>query len=400
MIRRMSGDHRITAASAPEHPRTRQGPAVDVQFVTGQYRRAQASVVLALLLLAGTAVYLVAQQRQQTWGAARASVLDLALGLEASITGLLQQSIASLTGISADLSLHPTGAPSQPEQPIAVLRNAARFDPVSSYLGLRAADGHILAVDQSGGLVVGPDILRTIAQALAPHGTGLHVSDLVRLPTEDKWYVPITLDLGGSSDQPALAFALVPVRRLIGRTDSLRVIPDSYVSLVTTDGRLLVSYTPGTASLHHSPHQVSPQSLEQVRGRRSGVFLSLPSRAYYVGFARSTALPLYVSASVPIASLRRQWLGEAAAPVVVLATGVLAVLLFAWQLHRALRRQAAYVAEQEYLAQHDTLTGLRNRDGFMRELARAIAAAPRDPSAAPRLESLQRHQRHPRARSR
>jgi diguanylate cyclase (GGDEF)-like protein len=85
---------------------------------------------------------------------------------------------------------------------------------------------------------------------------------------------------------------------------------------------------------------------------------------------------LYVSASVPIASLRRQWLAAAAAPVAMLLIGVSAVLAFAWQLHRALSRQAAYVTEQEYLAQHDTLTGLKNRDGFMRELEQAIAASP------------------------
>jgi diguanylate cyclase (GGDEF)-like protein len=377
----MSGDRRITTAGVLEHSRPRRDPHVDARLVTGEYRRARVSVVLALLLLAGTAIYLVAQERQQTWRAARASVLDLALGLEASITGLLQQSAASLTGISADLAQHLSVTPQQPGYVIAVLRNAARFDPVSSYLGIRDADGHIIAVQRSGELVAAPDLLRTIAQALEPGGTGLSVSDLVRLPTAGKWYVPTTLGFTGSSGQPELAFALVPVRRLIGRSDSLRVIPDSSVSLVTTDGRLLVSYTPGTGSLDHSHRQVSPQSLARARGRRSGVFVSLPSRADYVGFARSGALPIYVSASVPIASLRRQWLGEAAAPVVVLATGMLAVLLFAWQLHRALRRQAAYVAEQEYLAQHDSLTGLRNRDGLMRELERAIAAAPADPVA-------------------
>src|SRR5581483_10169385 len=113
-----------------------------------------------------------------------------------------------------------------------------------------------------------------------------------------------------------------------------------------------------------------------VSHRPSGVFLSLPSRSGYVGFARSASLPLYVGASVPIASLRRQWLSEAAAPAAVLLIGVFAVLAFAWQLHRALRRQAAYVAEQEYLAQHDTLTGLKNREGFMRELERTIANSP------------------------
>ncbi|MGH8181301.1 MAG: putative bifunctional diguanylate cyclase/phosphodiesterase, partial [Steroidobacteraceae bacterium] len=210
------------------------------------------------------------------------------------------------------------------------------------------------------------------------HGTGLWLSDLIRLPAGNAWYLPVTLDIRDSAEQPEVAFALVPVRRLIAGTDSLRLIRDSFVSLVTTDGRMLVSYAPGTGAFKPIRRYISPQSLELINHRRSGVFLSLPSKGGYVGFARSAVMPLYVGASIPITSLRRQWLQEAAAPAAVLLIGIIAVLLFARQLHRALRRQAAYVAEQEYLAQHDTLTGLRNRDGFMRELAQAIAAAPDD----------------------
>lgn len=376
----MSGNPRVTGSSVPDHSRTGGRPHPDARFVSTGYRRARLSVVLALLLLAGTAVYLVAQERQQTWTSARESILNLALGLETSITGMLEQSAFSLKGISADLSRRPADPP-QPERTIALLREAARFDSVSSYLGLRAGDGRVLAVDRRGAPVVSPNVLRRIARALTPGGTGLGFSYVLRLPAKEGWYLPMTLGFRDGSGRPAVAFALVPVRRLIASTDSLRLIPDSFVSLVTTDGRLLVSYAPEHGTFRAVRGRVSPQSLSRAGNRRSGVFLSLPSRAGYVGFARSATLPLYVSASVPMASLRRQWLEEAAAPGAVLVIGMLAVLMFAWQLHRALRRQAAYVAEQEYLAQHDTLTGLRNRAGFMRELERAISTAPGDPLA-------------------
>jgi diguanylate cyclase (GGDEF)-like protein len=372
----MRGDQRVTAPG-PAHSRpVRRHPHPDARFFTAEYRRARLSVVLALLLLAGTAVYLVVQERQQTWASARASVLNLALGLETSITELLEQSALTLRDMGADLAGRPD-ASLQPEQSIAVLRAAARFDSVSGYLGVRAADGRILAVDQSGKQVISPDVLRTIAQLRRPQSTGLWLSDLIRLPNGE-WYLPVTLDFRSSADQPEVAFALVPIRRLIASTDSLRLIRDSFVSLVTTDGRMLVSYAPGTGTFKPIRRYISPQSLELISHRRSGVFLSLPSKAGYVGFARSGMMPLYVGASVPTTSLRRQWLREAAAPAAVLLIGIVAVLLFARQLHRALRRQAAYVAEQEYLAQHDTLTGLRNRDGFMRELEQAISAAPDD----------------------
>ena len=372
----MRGEQRTTAAGL-DASRTGRRPHPDARFFTAEYRRARLSVVLALILLAGTAVYLVAQERQQTWASARASVLNLALGLETSITELLEQSALSLRGIAADLSTRSPG-PLQPEQAIAVLRAAARFDSVSSYLGLRTADGRILAVDQSGKPVVDPHVLQRIAQARGPRSAGLDLSDLIELPTNGEWYLPITLDFHGGANQPEVAFALVPVHRLIAGTDSLRLIPDSFVSLVTTDGRMLVSYAPGTGTFKPIRRYISPQSLKQISHRRSGVFLSLPSKGGYVGFARSAVMPLYVGASISTTSLRRQWLGEAAAPAAVLMIGIIAVLVFARHLQRALRRQAAYLAEQEYLAQHDTLTGLKNRDGFMRELEQAISAAPDD----------------------
>jgi len=67
-IRAMTGDQHVTTASGPGHSRTSRCPRPDTRLVTHAYRRARLSVVLALLLLAGTAAYLVAQQQQQTWG--------------------------------------------------------------------------------------------------------------------------------------------------------------------------------------------------------------------------------------------------------------------------------------------------------------------------------------------
>src|SRR5690348_7832194 len=136
----MSGDQRVAAANAAGPLQPGRRPHPEGQFVTGEYRRARLSVVIALLLLAGTAVYLVAQERQQTWASARESVLNLALGLETSITGLLEQSTGSLRHISTDLSSRP-GARPNPEREIAVLREGARLDSVSSFLGLRNSDG-------------------------------------------------------------------------------------------------------------------------------------------------------------------------------------------------------------------------------------------------------------------
>lgn len=246
--------------SGPSRYGTGRRPHPDARFFTAEYHRAQLSVVLALLLLAGTAVYLVVQEQQQTWASARENVLDMALSLDTSITGLLEQSAFSLRGIVADVSQRP-GSPHEPKQAMAALRDAARFDPISSYLGLRTADAGILAVDQMGEPVVSPDILRTIAQALKPHGMGLDVSYLVQFPAKDEWYLPITMTFRTSVDGPKVAFALVPARRLVASTDTLRLIPGSFVRLVTTDGRQLVSYAPGSDSFEALRGSVSQQAL-------------------------------------------------------------------------------------------------------------------------------------------
>jgi hypothetical protein len=204
-------------------------------------------------------VYLVAQARQETWGYARKSVLNLALGLETSISGLLQQSAFSLRGIGTALARQPGIAPA-PDETLAVLREAARFDSVSSYLGVRDGDGRILIVNQSGEAVVDPDVLRVIAPALNPRGTGLALSDRLRLPAHDEWYLPVTLDINTSTQRQEVAFALIPVRRLLANTDSLRLIDDGFISLVTPDGRLLISYAPGTGFLKAPGGHVSRES--------------------------------------------------------------------------------------------------------------------------------------------
>ena len=74
MICTMSGDNGPGASRRPHS---------DARFVTAEYRRARLSVVLALLLLAGTVWSTwLSRERQQTWGSARKSLLNLALGLE------------------------------------------------------------------------------------------------------------------------------------------------------------------------------------------------------------------------------------------------------------------------------------------------------------------------------
>jgi hypothetical protein len=56
--------------------------------------------------------------------------------------------------------------------------------------------------------------------------------------------------LQSHSAGPEVPFALVAVRRLLAGTDSLRLLPDSFVSLATTGGRMLVAQAPGPRHVH------------------------------------------------------------------------------------------------------------------------------------------------------
>ena len=133
MIRAMSGDQRATIASVPGPSSNSRRPHPHARFVTADYRRARLSVILALILLAGTAVYLVVQQRQQTWQSAQESVLNLALGLEASMTGLVEQSAYSLRDIAADVSRRPS-IPHDPERAMAALSDAMQTNQRASLI--------------------------------------------------------------------------------------------------------------------------------------------------------------------------------------------------------------------------------------------------------------------------
>lgn len=119
----------------------------DPRAIASQYRRARLYLGVALLLLAGTVLYLVAIGGQQIWTTARTSLLDLALDLEGSITGTLEQTALNLRGISEGLGdeAHRSSANLS-----AALGQVIRFDANAAYLGIARADGTIVAVDRTG----------------------------------------------------------------------------------------------------------------------------------------------------------------------------------------------------------------------------------------------------------
>lgn len=337
----------------------------------------------ALLLLAGTAIYLVVQARDRIRTESRQSAQNIAIGLERGASGLLAQSTLSLRGIGADITRQSAAGAAAL---LPVLQEAMRFDPLSEYLGVRSSTTDEIVVVGHAGHPGSARIRSALRSALCqPESATIDLCPIITLPGDDAWYLPLTLPVrrGESAD---VAFALVPVRSLVAAAQSLQLIPGSWLNFVTTDGRRLFRYVPSRDAIEVPEGRTPREVLDLAAEHPSGILelsklpASVQARTrpgiYLDGYSRSASLPLYVTTTVPVSSLLAAWLQQSIGPGIIFLTGMLSVVIFGWQLRAALLRQRRYSAQQEYLASHDTLTGLLNRDAFMRLLTQNIARNP------------------------
>lgn len=338
--------------------------------IASQYQRARLYLGTALLLLAVTVLYLVAIGGTQLWATARTSLLDLAVDLEAAITAGLDQSALNLRGIGTELA----GAPRSPSAVTAALGRTIRFDPNAAYYAMAGADGVFAVVDHEGRPVT-PAVEQAVRPLLRQAGSGVVIEQLIQLPKAPEWYLPLKVYLPRAGQAPDVMLALVPSKRLTGTTDSLNLVKDSWITVITLSGTRLFSYSKNLDELQVNGPPIPEDILRLERGRTSGNFKArgpVDGVLYEVGFSRSDSLQLYVASTVAVRTLYLMWLRQSLPAVVVFILGLVAVVIFRVQLYAALRRQQIYVAQQEYRAKHDALTGLLNREGFMQLLEQAI----------------------------
>ena len=365
--------------------RSRGEPIEDQDDIAGRYRRARIYFVTALTLLIATAVYELLNTGKGVWDSTHHSAEVLAVGLQSRATAMLGQSAASLQGIASDL-----GGDVSPERMrvLRVLADAMRFDPVSAYLGVRsaAASGAIL-VDRTGhpaNDALGDTLLRGLPHKLAD---GIDLWPPVQLPSDAAWYIPMTLGIGRPETAIDGVLALIPARTLVSGAESLQLIPNSWISLTKPDGTRLLRYAQNRRdTLIVRGPRVSPEVMKLVSGRASGtldvVRMSQHARATITpntaiaGYSRSPQFPLYIATLIPQSTVVSEWVREWVPQATVLVIGLVATILFARELNKALRRQQSFVTQQAYRATHDSLTGLLSRDAFMRLLDRAIATRP------------------------
>ncbi len=343
----------------------------DPRAIALQYRRARLYLGMALLCLAATVLYLVLIGGQQIWANARTSLLDLAVDLEAAITGGLDQTALNLRGIGNELA----GSNESPAAVTSALGRLIRFDANAAILGMARSDGTFTAVDRSG-QPVADDIAKALRPVMQGEGTGVVIQQLIQLPHAPDWYLPLKLYLPRPAHDRDVMLALVPVKRLTGESGSLSFVKDSWITVVTTSGTRLFSYSKTLNQLEVNGPPIPEDILRLQRGHATG---NLKTRGpvdgilYEIGYARSDSLQLYVASIVSEKSLYLTWLRQSLPAIVVFVLGLAAVVIFRLQLYAALRRQQLYVAQQEYRAKHDALTGLLNREGFMQLLEEAIA---------------------------
>lgn len=347
------------------------------RLIAVRHLRARVSLAIALLLLTGTGLYLVAHLREQIWSAGRLNGLNIAVGLEKGVSGLLEQSTVDFSGLSPDVAATPNLSR---EKLLERLHTAVRFDSLSRYLGVIRASGELTAVTHAGD-APNPGIERALASLPRSKGPTIEIGYLVQLPDGAGYCLPLTLGVPRAGDGIDTLFALVPVERLTAASKSLELIKGGWVNFSTTDGKRLFRYIPSQNRIEPRNGRMLPEVLAVLEQKPLGVVtlshFSAPTRqtaspdAYMDAYSRSATLPLYVAATIPESALYGAWLDQSIAPLIVLILGMAAVVYFALQLRSAIREQQSYLEEQEYLARHDTLTGLLNRHAFMWLLHRA-----------------------------
>lgn len=271
-------------------------------------------LLLAVALLLGATILLLNRDHTLTWSAARDSTKGLATALQASLSGLLAQSVASVAGIDQDLRRMAPGGHSSSEVEEA-LRRAVRFDPLSAFLGVQRGPSDDMNVVDRQGQAVAPEVMQALRSKFREIGrassSSIELHHLFQLPSDDEWYLPVVLPLSGATESSGVVFALVAASRLMAGANGLHPASDASVALVTRDGRRLVRYREQIRSLEFGGPDVRPEALAAAMRSDTGniqTYNNLNGQEVLYGFARSATVPLFVLVGIPVDSLNGHWL--------------------------------------------------------------------------------------------
>jgi diguanylate cyclase (GGDEF)-like protein len=302
---------------------------------------------------------------------------NLANGVQVYVTELLRQSLFSIDGVALDVQ---QGANGSSAARLGLLRGALRFDPVSTVLGLRRGS-ELLMVGRSGQPLALPGLQGTLAKVLTSKaGAALHIYPVIYSSELQEWLLPLQRDVVPGQPGEAV-FALIAARKLVAASASVLLVPGAYVSFVDADGYRLFQYDVDTREIKANVQRVSPASLQHLRQRHDNfeAISSLTGERTLFGVSASPEFPLVTAVGVQMQRLEESWLRRGIEPMLLILVTSASGIYFAFRLMAIQRREHEDLRRQEYLANHDALTGLPNRYAFQRRLA----ARTEDGGAAP-----------------
>ncbi|MBM7062840.1 EAL domain-containing protein [Pseudomonas sp. UL073] len=292
------------------------------------------SAVLVLLLLAiGLSGWNIYRDYRMTGDQVRQNISALSHALEGYISAVLQQSYESIRVTAQELSL-ARSTPLDETGTYAVLSDAMRYDPVSSYLFARR-EGRLYAVDAVGQPVVAEPILRKLESiGLQPGGTPLFYPPL-QLPGRSEFMLPLMIEVRTSQGPSAQIGALVSTERFGQLMQRLGLGADMNAGMVDDSGTVLYR-TPqaeqyvGKPLPADSPMRplLSQQHFQVVEGA------SIDGQPTLFAISPSQRFPVHAVAGETTASYQLPWLRRSLSNLALLALSLLFMGLVAWQLRR------------------------------------------------------------------
>ena len=337
-------------------------------------RSSNVYVALCITLLLATAGYFLLHERAHMLADAQDGVLSGAVAMQNVTSAILEQSAASIEGVRQDLE--------NPEQAfnnaaLRGLRDAMRFDPVSSYLGFRDIVSHRYFLMDRNGHLVNSDLTRPLAPVLpAPGSRRLELYPLIQIRGDNHWYLPMVLAVADAHAEVDMLFALVNVETLLQGTTYFKSFPDCFISIVTSDGRRLARFAAPGQLQETAPRALAATTIQFMRRAPAGVttmWSAVDGKNILMGYSASMTQAFWIVIGLPVGAVMQQWLAQSITPMVVLLVALTFILVLGVRLRTTFTALQATLHEFEYDANHDKLTSLLNRKAFIEQVNKRLA---------------------------
>ncbi|MEK1904385.1 MAG: EAL domain-containing protein [Pseudomonas sp.] len=295
------------------------------------------SMSLALLLAIGFSGWSILRDYQSSTDQQRRSMTSLSRALEGYTSALLQQSYESIRVATQELS-NPQATAAQPERIYAVLRDAMRYDPVSSQL-FAIVDEQVFIVDLEGKPLHSQELQRQLANlAHTTQQEPLH--NPLSWPNKETYLLPLMITLSGDTQKPLRLGALVPTEKFGRLLEHLGLEQEMNGGLLSSSGVVLYR-TPEPASHIGLVLPDDSPLRRQLGTKATSSFVagsSLKNIPSLYALTPSPRFPLYAVIGETTDSFHGPWLYRSQLTLALLAASLVLLGLAAMQLRRMIRQ--------------------------------------------------------------